>query len=105
MTIKQYFIYLKLKNNEQHQRRKIRRATGKIVQMNTVTCPLGHKARPTPIGYFCPKCQEWGTMSKEEIELTENMNQEEYAAHLNEQRKKFNDWNIVRMNNRNNSQM
>ncbi len=44
------------------QRRKIFRNTGKIINMNTVFCFFGHKARPTEMGYFCPKCQEWGNI-------------------------------------------
>lgn len=44
------------------QRRKVFRRTGKHIQMNTVPCHAGHKARPTAIGYFCPKCQEWGNI-------------------------------------------
>lgn len=43
-----------------HQRRKILRKTGKIINMNSTRCFFGHKARPTDMGYWCPKCQEWG---------------------------------------------
>ena len=46
------------------QRRKHFRETGKIINMNTHFCFYRHKARPTEIGYFCPKCQQWGNLKQ-----------------------------------------
>ena len=66
-----------------HQRRKERRRTGKIVHMNTVTCPVcDGPARPTFVGYFCPRCQMWGNLHKETLEAIKDMDEEQTMEYI-----------------------
>lgn len=51
--------------------------------MNTVTCSICLKpARPTAIGFFCPKCQMWGNMSIEETNLSKTMSDKEWEEYV-----------------------
>lgn len=47
--------------------------------MNTTVCNMGHKARPTKIGYYCPKCQEWGKISQKQYDNL-NLNSNEHRT-------------------------
>jgi len=44
------------------QRRKQYRKTGKVINKNTIICFFGHEDLPTAIGYWCPKCKDWGNL-------------------------------------------